>query len=148
MIVFYKPEETVSGPAYSPRFQVLATIVTVGLAAYGTVIGMRFPLMEYGIGVKALLLGAVLMLVVSFYWFMRSTVTIDEDGITQTWLYNRHVEWRDVRSAKMIGIPYASWLFPPRLVVRTGTSFSTFNGGTQELLVEFAKISLAFQFKK
>jgi hypothetical protein len=32
--------------------------------------------------------------------------------------------------------------------VRTGNSFSTFNGGTRELLVEFAKISRAFQLRK
>ena len=59
----------------------------------------------------------------------------------------KHVEWRDVRGAKMIGIPYAGWLFPPRLVVRTGNSFTTFNGGSQAVLIEFAKISLAFQIK-
>ncbi|MNJ03257.1 hypothetical protein D3C73_1635050 [compost metagenome] len=48
----------------------------------------------------------------------------------------------------MIGIPFVSWLFPPRLVVRTGNSFSTFNGGTQAILIEFAHISLAFQMQK
>jgi hypothetical protein len=34
------------------------------------------------------------------------------------------------------------------MVVRTGNSFTTFNGGSRELLIEFAKISLAFQMKK
>ena len=147
-IVFYKPEKTVSGPSYSLWFKLVATVVSIGLAVYGVDIALRYPMLQYGFGVKALLLCAALMLVVSYYWFLRSTVTIDDKGITQTWLYNRHVEWRDVRSAKMIGIPYAGWLFPPRLVVRTGNSFSTFNGGTQDVLVEFAKISLAYQFKK
>src|SRR5207247_2642940 len=141
-------ENTVSGPAYSMWFKLLATIVSIGLALYAADIATRFPLLNYGFGVKAILLFAALMLVVSYYWFLRSTITIDDKGITQTWLYNRQVEWRDVRSAKMIGIPYAGWLFPPRLVVRTGNSFSTFNGGTQAVLVEFAKISLAFQVKK
>jgi len=32
--------------------------------------------------------------------------------------------------------------------VRTGTAFATFNGGTQDVLVEFARISLAFQLKR
>jgi hypothetical protein len=79
---------------------------------------------------------------------LRSTITIDAKGITQRWMYNRQVEWRDIRSAKMIGIPYLSAIFPPRLVVRTGNSFTTFNGGSQDILVEFAKISLAYQMKK
>jgi len=145
---FYKPEKTVAGPAYSAWFKAMATVLVLAMSVYAVSVVLRFPIMQYGIGVKALLLAAALMLAVSYYWFLRSTVTIDERGITQTWLYNRHVEWRDVRSAKMIGIPYAGWLFPPRLVVRTGNSFATFNGGSASVLVEFAKISLAYQMKR
>jgi hypothetical protein len=145
---FYKPQHTVTGPAYNLWFKLLATLLTAVLAAYAANVVLRFPLMEYGLGIKALLLCAALMLAVSYYWFLRSTITIDDKGITQTWMYNRQVEWRDIRSAKMIGIPYAGWIFPPRLVVRTGNSFTTFNGGSQAVLVEFAKISLAFQMKK
>ena len=88
------------------------------------------------------------MLGVSYYWFLRAQTTIDATGIRQTWLYDKQVLWSDVRGAKMIGIPYASWLFPPRMIVRTGTAFTTFNGGSREVLIEFAKISLAFQMKK
>lgn len=145
---FYKPAKTVTGPAYSVYFKVVATLFSIGLGVYAIDIALRFPLLEYGLSVKALLFFAALMLIVSYYWFLRSTVTIDEKGITQTWLYNRQVEWRDVRSAKMLGVPYAGWIFPPRLVVRTGNSFTTFNGGSKELLIEFAHISLAFQMKK
>lgn len=145
---FYKPEKAVGGPAYSNWFKLLATVISSALAAYAVSIVERFPLMQYGFAVKALLFCSALMLVVSYYWFLRSTVTVDDKGITQTWMVNRHVEWRDVRSAKMIGIPYTGWLFPPRLVVRTGNSFTTFNGGSRAVLVEFAKISLAYQMKK
>ncbi len=145
---FYQPDHTVVGPAYSRWFKATATVVSIGLLVYGVDVALRFPLMAYGFGVKLLLLASALMLVVSYYWFLRSTLTINGRGITQTWLYNRDVEWRDVRSAKMIGIPYAGWLFPPRLVVRTGNSFMTFNGGSQDVLIEFAKISLAFQVKR
>jgi hypothetical protein len=145
---FYKPEKPVSGPANGLWFKLFATAVTILLAAYSVTIALRFPLLQYGFGVKALLLCAALMLGVSYYWFLRSTTTIDENGIVQTWLYDKRVEWRDIRGAKMIGIPYMAWLFPPRLVVRTGNSFSTFNGGSREVLIEFAKISLAFQMKR
>jgi hypothetical protein len=145
---FYQPDHAVVGPAYSRWFKATATLVSIVLMLYGVGVTLRFPVLSYGFGVKMLLLASALMLMVSYYWFLRSTITIDARGISQTWLYNRDVEWRDVRSAKMIGIPYAGWLFPPRLVVRTGNSFTTFNGGTQEILIEFAKISLAFQVKR
>ncbi len=126
-------------------FKVLATVVAVGLVAYGISVTLRFPLLQYGFGVKMLLLAAALMLAVSYYWFLRARTTIDDKGIRQTWLYTRQVGWADVRGVKMLGVPYASWIFPPRLVVRTGNAFMTFNGGTQELLIEFARITLAYQ---
>ncbi|SNS10996.1 hypothetical protein SAMN06265795_10164 [Noviherbaspirillum humi] len=145
---FYQPEKSVAGPAYSAGFKVLATVVTLVLAGYGVSVALRFPIMQYGFGIKMLLLGSALMLGVSYYWFLRSRTAIDERGISQSWLYDKRVEWRDVRGAKMIGIPYLTWLFPPRLVVRTGNAFATFNAGSQDLLVEFARISLAFQMKR
>ena len=145
---FYKPAQTVRGPAYSQWFRAMATLVATALVVYGVSVVARFPVLSYRMAIKLLLLGSAVMLAISYYWFLRATTTVDERGITQTWLYNRQVEWRDVRSAKMIGIPYAGWLFPPRLVVRTGNSFTTFNAGTDALLIEFAKISLAFQVKR
>ena len=147
-ISFYQPKTTVSGPAYNGGFKVMATVLTLALLAYGASVAWRFPLPAFGFGVKALLAGALCMLGVSYYWFLKARTTIDERGIRQTWLYDKHVEWRDVRAAKMIGIPYLSWLFPPRMIVRTGNSFTTFNGGSQEVLIEFARISLAFQMKR
>jgi hypothetical protein len=145
---FYKPDKAVTGPAYGIGFKVFATILTVVLALYMASIAWRFPLLSFGFGVKALLAGAGFMLAVSYYWFLRAQTTIDETGIRQTWMFDKQVEWREVRGAKMIGIPYASWLFPPRMVIRTGNSFTTFNGGSQAVLIEFAKISLAFQMKR
>ncbi len=137
----YQPAATVAGPAYGPGFKLGATVVTSAIA-------VRFPLLHYNWVLNLILLASTAMLGLSYYWFLRSTTTIDAGGIRQTWLYDKKVEWSDVRGAKMIGIPYFSWLFPPRLVVRTGVAFTTFNGGSQEVLVEFAKISLAYQMKR
>lgn len=134
-----------TGPSYNPWFKFVATLVSLALAGYGISVALRFPIMQFGFGVKLLLIGAALMLAVSYYWFLRAQTTIDEKGIRQTWLYTKQVAWSDVRGVKMLGIPYAGWIFPPRLVVRTGNSFMTFNGGTQALLIEFAKVALAYQ---
>lgn len=142
---WYQPEKAVSGPAYSPWFKLVATIVSLGLAVYGISIVLRFPLLQFGWGLKFLLLGAAVMLGVSYYWFLRARTTIDEKGLRQTWLYSRQVAWSDVRGVKMLGIPFFGWIFPPRLVIRTGTAFMTFNGGSQDLLTEFARIALAYQ---
>lgn len=147
-MALYRPERTVSGPTYGNGFKAVATLLTIALAAYAVSVALRFPLPAFSFGVQALLAGAGIMLAVSLYWFLRATTTIDAEGIRQTGVIDRKVRWDEVRGAKMIGIPYLSWLFPPRMIVRTGTAFATFNAGTQEVLVEFARISLAFQMKK
>ncbi len=144
---FYQPHATLTGPAYSPWFKMLATLVTCALAGYGISFALRYSLMAYGWGVRLLFLAAMLMLFLSYVGFLRSRVTIDANGICQTWLWSRQARWDEIRSAKLIGIPLAGWASPPRLVVRTGNAFTTFNGGTPELLAEFARISLAYQIK-
>ena len=141
----YRPSATISGPAYSPWFKLLATLFTFGLCAYGISFALRFPLQAWGDGVVLVMAAALMLLALSFVGFLRSTTTIDERGIVQTWVISRQVGWNEVRSAKLIGVPHAGWLSPPRLVVRTGTAFHTFNGGTAELLAEFARISLAYE---
>ncbi len=144
----YRPSSVVSGPAYSPWFKMLATLFTFGLCAYGISFALRFSLQTWGTGMIVLMAAALMLLALSYVGFLRSTTTIDERGIVQTWVISRQVEWADVRSAKLIGVPHAGWLSPPRLVVRTGTAFHTFNGGTAELLAEFARISLAYEPKR
>ena len=146
-ITFYQPQQTVTGPAYSAWFKLLATLVTVALAGYGISFALRYSWLGSGWSIRLLFIATMLMLGLSYYGFLHSVVTIDEQGIRQTWLWNRQVIWSEIRSAKLIGIPLAGWLSPPRLVVRTGNAFTTFNGGTPELLAEFARISLAYQLK-
>ena len=144
---FYQPLQPLTGPAYSPWFKMLATLVTVALAGYGVSFAVRYALMDYSWSVRILFIAAMLMLALSYVGFLRSTVTIDAEGIRQSWLWNLQASWDEIRSAKLIGIPLAGWLSPPRLVVRTGNTFTTFNGGTPELVAEFARISIAYQVK-
>ncbi len=141
----YQPACLITGPAYSPWFKMLASLFTVGLAGYAASFLLRY---DSGFSTQALMLGAILLLLLSYRSFLRATVTIDDAGLRQTGLLGKEVRWDDVRGAKLIGLPRAGWLSPPRLVVRTGTAFYTFNGGTQEVLTEFARISLAYELKK
>ncbi len=141
----YQPAALVTGPAYSPWFKMLATFFTIGLAAYAASFMLRY---DAGFSSQALMLGVIALLLLSYRSFLQATVTIDDTGLRQTGLLSKEVRWDDVRGAKLIGLPRAGWLSPPRLVIRTGTAFYTFNGGTQELLTEFARISLAYEMKK
>jgi len=141
----YCPTTPVSGPAYSPWFKMLATLLNLGIIGYIISFLLRFRVDALS---GLVLAGAIMVLMISYSSFLRATVTIDAQGIRQSGWPGKQVFWSDVRSAKLIGLPKAGWLSPPRLAVRTGTAFYTFNGGTEILLSEFAHISAAYQMKK
>ena len=144
-VASYRPAMPVSGPAYSPWFKMLATLLSFGMAGYVASFLLRY---RENFVSELLLVAAIAFLLLSYRSFLQATVTIDDRGITQIGWPGKQVAWDDVRSAKLIGLPRAGWLSPPRLAVRTGTAFYTFNGGTQELLTEFAQISVAYEMKK
>ena len=144
-IASYRPHSPVTGPAYSPWFKMLATLLSVGMAGYVTSFLLRY---RADSPVALLLVAGIAFLLLSYRSFLHATVTIDEHGIRQSGWPCKQVLWDDVRSAKLIGLPRAGWLSPPRLTVRTGVAFYTFSGGTQDLLTEFARISVAYEMKK
>lgn len=141
---FDAPVHAMSGPAYSRYSRCLASAVVWGLAVYGWRVSDRFPISAYSFGVKALIALSLFVLLLCWWHFLTSKTTIDANGIRQTWIFNKEVQWRELRSAKMIGIPFLHRLFPPRLVLQTNQGyFITFHGGTQELMTQFARIALS-----
>ena len=122
----------------------LATLLSFGMAGYVASFLLRY---RADVVSEFLLVAAITFLLLSYRGFLLATVTINERGITQSGWPGKQVVWDDVRSARLIGLPRAGWLSPPRLAVRTGTAFYTFNGGTQELLTEFARISAVYEMQ-
>lgn len=80
--------------------------------------------------------------IVAFY-MQRSITIISERGLQQTWIMRREIDWGDIQFAKFVPL-----LSSKRLIVftRRGRPL-VFQGGTQELQVAFAKISLLYRRK-
>ncbi len=141
----YQPQSDITGPAFSAWFKMLATLFSLALIGYILSFILRYPSLPDG--AQLFLLAAIA--VVLLYWrdFLRATLTINASGIQQTGWLVQQVNWDDVRGAKLIGLSRLGWLMPPRLAVRTGTGFHTFNCGSPELFSELQRISLAYQLK-
>ena len=75
------------------------------------------------------------------YYMQKSITTVDERGLHQTWIMRREVAWSDIQFAKFVPL-----LSSKRLVVftRRGRPI-VFQGGTQDLHIAFAKISLLYR---
>ena len=141
----YRPQSDITGPAFSPWFKMLATLLSLALIGYVLSFILRYPSLTDG--AQLFLFGAIAVVLLCWRDFLRATLTINAVGIRQTGWLVQQVSWEDVRGAKLIGFSRLGWLMPPRLAVRTGTGFHTFNCGSLELFSELQRISLAYQLK-
>ncbi|AHG62814.1 membrane protein [Advenella mimigardefordensis] len=118
---------------------ILAVIVLQSLVAFNKA-GVEALFSTTGL----ILLVVFLALAVTTRYMQTSVTTIDAQGLRQSWLTRREVAWQDVTFAKFVPM-----LASKRLVVFTKKGKPVvFQGGTQELQVAFAKISLAFKNRK
>lgn len=141
----YRPQCDITGPAFSAWFKMLATLLSLALIGYVISFLLRYPSLSDG--AQLLLLVAIAVVVLCWRDFLCATLTINACGIRQTGWLVQQVGWDDVRGARLIGLSRLGWLMPPRLAVRTGTGFHTFNCGSFELFSELQRISLAYQLK-
>jgi hypothetical protein len=133
--------EPVSGPAYGRTFRVLASAMLLLVLAMAARATLYLPDDEQAAQGYWILGVGLLGLVASYWVFLRSTTTIDANGIRQTGLTEKKVEWRELYSARVFGPPFAR-----RLIVRTiNGRFRFFFGGSPELLAAFARVAQAYR---
>jgi hypothetical protein len=134
----------IRGPAWpawvkTVAWGILGLIVLQSLVAFNKA-GVQVLFSMTGL----ILLVVFLALAVTTRYMQTSVTTIDLQGLRQSWLTRREVAWEDVTFAKFVPM-----LASKRLVVFTKKGKPVvFQGGTQDLQVAFAKISLAFKNRK
>jgi hypothetical protein len=130
-----------SGQAWSDGVRILNWVVlaAVGMRIISTVICMPPSAINTVLAVTVIVgfLGVALIA-----WYMQvSITTIDDAGVCQTWITRRKVAWQDIQIAKFVPL-----LFSKRLVVFTRRGRPVvFQGGTRDLHLAFAKISLRYR---
>lgn len=107
------------GPAFPFAVKVLATLfmgalVFWGLRASGQILAAEWS--ATGLGV---LVTGVAVVLLCYYWILRSRTAVDHQGLRQTWMWRKQVDFADVTQVKLIAVPHLEWLVAPRLVLRT-----------------------------
>ncbi len=133
------PAPYASGPAFPLGVKLLATV----LVAYTLYWGVRSGggmLASREAWAGALLSAVCLVLVVwTLFWMWRSRTSVDAEGITQTWIWNKRVRWADIGQSRLIGLPGLQWLVAPRLMVRPrGGGVLVFHSADRAVLAVFA----------
>ena len=138
---FVPSQPGVGCPAYSITFKLLATVIVfacsaaflqnwwAGRAAGGVAAGGGW------------FLGAVLLLLYTWINILRSTTRIDGEGLHQSWVWNKHMELRELAYGKLIRVRGLEWLIAPRLYVRTLMGkFAVFYATSPEMIADFDRL--------
>ncbi|OZI15716.1 hypothetical protein CAL18_17205 [Bordetella genomosp. 7] len=133
-----------SGQAWPDWVRILAWIILAIIGVQIVSSAIRLPPGQVNT-VLALTVALCFLGLTLVSWHMqRSVTTIDETGLRQTWITRREVAWQDIHFAKFVPL-----LFSKRLVVFTQRGRPVvFQGGTRELQIAFAKISLLYRRKR
>lgn len=130
-----------SGAAWPGWIKVLGwcVLAVIGAKLIHTAIGTRGQHIQPVVAASVTI--TYMALVVVARYMQTSVTTITADGIEQTWITRRTVSWDDIQFAKFIPL-FAS----KRLVCFTGRGRPViFQGGTKELQIAFAQVSLAYR---
>ena len=144
----FKLGQPVCGPAFSRAFKSMASLVMLSLMVWGLRILDNPQLHSVSFTAKLALTAIFAMILLFYYYLMVSQTRISATEISQTWLADKQVRIAEITKAKFIYIPYHSWLFAPRMVVRTQNGFLTmFYAADPKVLAAFAQLAMLMQSK-
>ena len=131
----------ISGTAWPGWIKILAWCVMalIGAKLIQTAIGPS------GQGVNPVITASVTITFMALLVVARcmqvSITTITDEGIEQTWITRRSIQWDEITFAKFIPL-----LASKRLICFTGRGRPlVFQGGTKELQIAFAQIALVYR---
>jgi hypothetical protein len=142
----YVPENgIVKGDAFSTSFRLITLAVLIG-SAYGIYELIASDKIA-GDGVLTQLqnagwfLVAWALLALTTWHVFSSRIQIDEQGLHQTWLWDKHMAFDDLALARIIRIRGLEWLVAPRFYVRTLLGkFAVFYVHDERVLSECEKL--------
>ena len=138
--------QPVSGASFGWTLKLAAGAVIGWLAMMAWQPDVRLGYEELSTGGQLMMIGCLFVMLGCFVFLMVGRTTIDAQGIRQSWLWPKRMKWSEVSSARFIGLPFMTWLFPPRLMLkRANGSYTVFNGGTPQLHRLFAELTVAVQ---
>jgi len=130
------------GPAFTVLIKLLASVLVGALIFWGARASRVLAWQEFSLQAGLVWLAALAIVLVVYYWILKSRTSIKQGVIEQTWVWKKQVRVADIRQAKFIYLPYLSWLIAPRLIVRTGPIMTVFYTGHPDVQRAFSALML------
>lgn len=128
-----------------PRFVcLLLSVMTVSVFVAGFFAIDRPALQQASLEAKLLVVAGLVTLLLFNYWVVNSRTRVDARAISQTWIWSKHIRWAEVTQAKLIYVPWLSWIIAPRLVLRGGAGIVMLvHASDPDVLKAFARYAMA-----
>ncbi|GAB4116944.1 MAG: hypothetical protein Fur0014_18750 [Rubrivivax sp.] len=126
----------IEGPSFPWRVRALATALLAAVLA----LGLRAATQVRAEAVEtATALGAAVLLasvVLGWLSILRSRTVLDDEAVTQRWLFRRRVKLADITEVRLVApASPLRWFVVPRLMVRTGgLRVTAFHLGDERLI--------------
>lgn len=132
----------VEGPSFPVTIKVAATALVAALAyfAWHALDAAAWSALDTG---GRLFLFAASGVAASGWWgVLTSRTRFDGTQISQSWLWAKSVQLRDVTQVKLIHLRGLEWLVVPRLLVRAGgLGLTTFHASDPAVLAAFRRLA-------
>ena len=130
------------GPAFTALIKLLASVLVGALIVWGARASRLMDWQAFSLSAGLIWGAALAIVLVVYYWILKSRTSIKNGVIAQTWVWKKQVSVAEIRQAKFIYLPALSWLIAPRLVVRTGPVMTVFYTAHPDVQRAFAALML------
>jgi hypothetical protein len=132
----------VEGPAFTVLIKLLASVLVGALIVWGARASRVMDWQAFSLSAGLVWAAALAIVLVVYYWLLKSRTSIKNGVIEQTWVWKKSVSMAEIRQAKFIYVPALSWLIAPRLIVRTGPIMTVFYTAHPAVQRAFAALML------
>lgn len=129
------------GPAFSPAFKAIATVLVAGTTGWFIQLWLAGKVSGGTVSILSWFLAALAMMGYTWWCIVRSVTRIDSQLLSQTWVWDKKMELRELAYGKLIRVRGLEWLIAPRLYVRTLMGkFAVFYAADPRLIGEFERL--------
>lgn len=131
--------QSAQGPAFPLTVRLLATALVVATVAWGLNVRAELGATSWSVTAAVVVGGCGVLVLWCLVWMWRSRTRVDDQGIHQSWIWDKQVRWDQIAQARLVGVPKLEWLITPRLVVRPrGGGVLVFHSADRRVLEVFA----------
>ena len=135
------PGGFIEGPAFSRAFKLLATVIVGGCAVWLIQLWSAGALGSAKSSGLGWFVAGMALMVWTWFAIMTSRTRLDDKGLHQRWIWDKHMALDDLAFGKLIRVRGLDWLVAPRLYVRTLMGkFAVFYAASPEMLAEFERL--------